>query len=101
MNEDIIFGYDRASMLDLAIIAGGGIDCVFSLCELNKVSLTDYVEVARSYAIRGLEGIDKETKIKIQNERIRPATHTNFRQLKEVTCGGIGFMGIDIDFEVS
>lgn len=101
MSEDIILGYDRASMLDLAILAGGSLDCVFALCELNGVSLTDYVEVGQGYSLRGIEDVDKETTIRIRNERIKPATHTDARQLSEVTCGGIGFMGIDIDFEVS
>ena len=96
-----IKGYDRASILDLALLAAGTLESAFELCVLNDVSLTDEVEIGREYSVVGLKGAETEPLARIENENIRPATEITVSQFRECTYDGIGFMGIEIDFIVS
>ena len=95
-----IRGYDRASFLDLALLAAGTLESAFEMCALNDVSLTDEVEIGREYTVLGLKGTEAETLTRIENEHIRPATEITASQLQACAYDGIGFMGIEIDFRV-
>lgn len=96
-----IKGYDRASVLDLALMAGGGIECAISLCEENGICLTDDVEIGREYCYDRISGIDIKSLKLIEEESIKPATALGNDEIAVCPYGGIGYMGIDIDFEVS
>jgi len=100
MKKNII-GYDRASLLDLAIIAGGCIDCVFEFAALNSMSVTDDVLISRCYDASGLSMIDSEALKQVDIEEVRPATAIRPEDVPCCPCGGIGYMGVEIDFEVS
>lgn len=100
MKKEII-GYDRASMLDLAIIAGGSIDCALEFAALNSVSVTDDVLISRCYDASGLSMIDSEALKQVNIEDVRPATAIRPQDMLACPCGGIGYMGVEIDFEVS
>lgn len=96
----VIRGYDRASMLDLAIVCGGCADCAMELCLANDVSLTDTVEVGREYYTGTVSETDPGNLRHISEEGIRPATAITGRDMSECPYGGIGMMGIETDFVV-
>lgn len=94
-------GYDRGSMLDLAILSGGCVECIMSLCEKNNVCMTDDVEIRRDYATGLLENKDIHCKGMIDLEGIKPATALSATEVEACPYGGIGYMEIEADFEVS
>lgn len=99
--KKIISGYDRASVLDLAFLAGGSMECAISLCEENGICLTDDVEIDRAYSYDRISEIDKKCQKQIQEDSIKPATALSIDEIAVCPYGGINFMGIEIDFEVS
>lgn len=96
-----ITGYDRASLLDLAIISGGGMDCLFEFVSADVLSITDDVMIGRHYNAHGLSAIDPAVLKIVNDENIRPATAISPEDMCACPYGGIGFMGVEIDFEVS
>lgn len=96
-----VTGYDRASVLDLAVIAGGGLECAFEFCAANGLSLTDPVTVGRVYEVPAFVNADSRALERITAEGIRPATALSGDELAAAPPGGIGFMGVGIDFIVS
>lgn len=94
-------GYERGSVLDLALITGGSLDCIISVGLRNDVCISDDMVNGREYETDYLEGRNNEYKLVIDTEHIRPATALNPREISACPYGGIGFMGIEIDFEVS
>lgn len=94
-------GYDRESVLDLAVIAGGSLDCAISLCIKNDLCLSDDAVLGTEYDTDCLENLRDANKRVIDIEVIRPATALSEADVEACPYGGIGFMGIEIDFEVS
>ncbi len=94
-------GYERGSILDLAILLGGGVDCAFSLCESNEVCLSDVMDAGREYKDDLIENKNSYNKGVIDLEGIRPATAITVDDMAACPYGGIGFMGVEADFEVS
>lgn len=95
-----VTGYDRASVLDLAVIAGGSLECAFEFCAANGLSLTDPVTVGRVYEVPAFGNADYRTRQRIIAEGIRPATALSGDGPAAAPPGGIGFMGVGVDFIV-
>lgn len=53
-----ITGYDRASILDLAMICGGTIECLIEFCALNSLSPTGTVIHGQPYMADVTENVD-------------------------------------------
>ena len=94
-------GYDRQSLLDLAIIAGGSVDCAITICVKNGLSFSDDIVLDKEYETERLQDRDDSVLKIIDIENIRPATALSEIDITTCPFGGIGFMGIEIDFEVS
>lgn len=94
-------GYDRGSVLDMALLLGGDIECAMSLCVENGLCLSDDLESGRMYSDCGLENVNPEWLKQIRQEGIKPATALSDTDRATCPYGGIGFMGIEIDFEIS
>lgn len=95
MNKEII-GYDRASVLDLAMIAGGNIDCAFELAISNSINITDEIIIGRVYNITLPEQL-----ITIRKDEVCPATAISPEDISVCPYGGIGYMGVGVDFVVN
>lgn len=94
-------GFERGSILDLAILSGGCLDCAMSVCDKNDVCITDDMEIGKEYDTDLLEGKNEYSKNIIELERIRPATALSADDMAACPYGGINYMGVEIDFEVS
>lgn len=100
MNE-YIQGYDRATVLDLSLVAGGSLDYAFELCIANGISLTDSVAIGQRYTLGNAGNADDTLTTRIAQEQVRPATEAGAEDLAACPYGGIGLMSVDVDFEVS
>jgi hypothetical protein len=92
-------GLKRQSLIDLIIVACGGIDNVAETAKLNNISITDEVEnIELSFP-----SVLKPSVVNWFNvNQLIPATGLSFEELQEtIGEGGIDYMGIEIDFIVS
>lgn len=94
-------GYERGSILDLAILSGGNLDCAMSVCDKNDVCITDDMEIGREYREELLDSKNGRMRRIIDIEGIKPATSLSMVEMAACPYGGLGFMGVEIDFEVS
>lgn len=94
-------GYDRASVLDIAYICGGGVDCAMSLCEDNNMSLTDEIILGEEYSCARIDNVHVGNLKRINEDNVRPATALTADDMVACPYGGINFMGVDVDFIVS
>lgn len=99
--SEFIQGYDRATVLDLSLIAGGSLDFAFEFCVANGISLTDSVDLGKDYSLSHVGKIDEVLATRIAQEKIRPATEASADDMAACPYGGIGLMAVDVDFEVS
>jgi hypothetical protein len=95
-----ITGYDRASILDLAMICGGTIECLIEFCALNSLSPTGTVIHGQPYMADVTENVDHRVLSRFSDDRVRPATEASAEDIARCPYGGIGEMGIEIDFEI-
>lgn len=94
-------GYDRASLLDIAITSTGELETIINLCEENGISVTDEVKIDDVFTVNNNNGVlDTAICRRVQAENLRPATALSPGDLATCPFGGIGFMGIEIDFKV-
>ena len=93
---------ERQTLLDIALQTGGHIETVLTLAEANGMSITDRLEDGLVLTVpEPMEGGDTRTVELYKAYKVEPATEVSPED--EVACpyGGIGFMGIEIDFIVS
>lgn len=90
---------DRQSLPDMAVQTAGSMEAAFRLCEANGVSLTESLADGRTLETVAAE--DAETVRRYRVEGILPATELDGEDADLLAQGGIGFMGIEIDFIVS
>lgn len=93
---------DRQTLLDKALEHGGSVETAMALAISSGMSLTEQLEDGAGVEIpERLEA--SEDKI-VRNYRaygIEPATEASAEDMTACPYGGIGYMGIEIDFEVS
>lgn len=94
-------GYDRESFLDMAILAGGGMECLFEVAESNGLCVTDNVSIGHNYDVSGVMTVVRECVRILEADGVRPATEASGEDMAACPYGGVGLMGIEIDFEVS
>lgn len=89
-------------MLDLAIITGGHIETAMALAEANGISLSERLEDGTVLTIpEPVPCGDGRTVELYTAQGLTPATEASEEDMTACPYGGIGFMGIEIDFEVS
>ncbi|MBD5240578.1 MAG: hypothetical protein HDS59_00615 [Barnesiella sp.] len=93
---------ERQTLLDIALLTGGHIETVFALAEANGMSITDRLEDGRILTVpEPGEGGDTRTVELYKAHKVEPATEVSSDDMSACPYGGIGFMGIEIDFIVS
>jgi len=89
---------DRQSLLDMALQTSGGVDAAFDLAEANGVSISEPLEAEAE--LETVAAADKNVLAKYEARGIRPATELSAEEVEAAPYGGIGYMGIEIDFVV-
>lgn len=90
---------ERQSVLDIAIQTSGGVEAAFALSVKNDIAIS--AEIARDAELETVVVVDKTVLSRYEARNIRLATELSPEDLEAVPYGGIGFMGIEIDFVVS
>lgn len=90
---------DRQSLLDIAIQTSGSVEAAFELAAKNDIAISE--ELARDAELETVAVTDKIVLSRYEARNIRPATEVSPEDMQRVPYGGIGFMGIEIDFIVS
>lgn len=90
---------DRQSLIDVAIQTSGSVEAAFDLSAKNDVAISQ--ELAPGAELETVAAVDKTVLSRYEARNIRPATELSAADLEAVPYGGIGFMGIEIDFIVS
>lgn len=91
----MITARENQSLLDLALVAGGTIECMFELAEENNLSVTGKVIPGRAVTTEAVQTINQEVKDYYTKNNISPETIV----APEVFVG-IGYMQIGKDFKV-
>lgn len=92
--------HSRQSLPDIAIQACGTFEAAWELAERNGLALTDELMPGT-----GLDHLPEQVAVpqvvaRLAARRIRPATAATKEDAATAPWGGIGFMGIEIDFTV-
>lgn len=90
---------DRQSLLDIAIQTSGSVDAAFELAAKNDIAISE--ELSLEVELETVAVVDKIVLSRYKARNIRPATEVSLEDMERVPYGGIGFMGIEIDFIVS
>lgn len=90
------------TLLDLALQCGGHIETAMALASANSLSLTDTLEDGLVLTVpEPLHDGDPRTVSLYKAYGVEPATEPDDADMAACPYGGIGFMGVEIDFEVS
>ena len=93
---------ERQTMLDVALQSGGHVETVLIMAAANGLSVTDRLEEGQELTVpEPVEYGDARTVRLYRAYGVVPATEASADDMTACPYGGIGFMGIDIDFEVS
>lgn len=93
---------ERQTLLDIALQTGGSIETVLALAEANGLSITERLEEGQVLIVPELvEGGDTRTVELYKAHKVEPATEVSPDDMSACPYGGIGFMGVGIDFIVS
>ncbi|MDE6346822.1 MAG: hypothetical protein K2L55_09145 [Muribaculaceae bacterium] len=86
----------------MALQSGGHVEMVLALAESNGLSVTDRLEDGQELSVpEPVEGGDARTVRLYRAHGVEPATVASVDDMTACPYGGIGFMGVEIDFEVS
>lgn len=89
---------DRQSVIDVAIQTSGSVEAAFALSAKNDISISEVI--APCTELETVEAADKMVLSRYEAQKIRPATELTHEDIAVAPYGGIGFMGIEIDFVV-
>lgn len=95
-----IISKDRQCLLDLALIATGSVEGAVDIAVANGISLTSELDAGTELSIPG-RVLDARVVEKYGNENVLPATEISAAERAACPYGGIGYMGIEVDFKVS
>lgn len=89
---------DRQSLLDIAVQTSGGFEAAFDLAAANDVSVSEPLEAGAQLETAPVA--DKMVLERYTARQIRPATELSDEEIEAAPFGGIGYMGIEVDFMV-
>lgn len=98
MKEKII-PLNRQSLLDIALQTSGNIEAAFDLAADNDISISEPLET--DAALRSVPVVDQKVVNRYEAVDVRPATELSPEDIEMAPYGGIGYMGIEVDFVVS
>ncbi len=90
---------DRQSLIDIALQTSGGTEAALALAIKHDVAISE--PLARDAELDTVDPVDREVLSRYEARNVRPATEISPADLEAIPYGGIGFMGIEIDFIVS
>lgn len=90
---------DRQSLIDIALQTGGAVEAALGMAIKNDIPLTG--ELAPGVELETVPVVDKLIFERYRARGIRPATDISAEELARVPYGGIGFMGVEVDFIVN
>lgn len=93
--------HSRQTLLDIVIQECGSFEAVIALAGRNGLSLTDDLAAGMELEYSEEDIVDKRVVVGLADRGVKPATAISRRDKETVPWGGIGFMGIEIDFVVS
>ena len=89
---------NNQTLLDIAVQECGTVEAAFEIAERNGLALTDELNTGQKLDI--VMTTTREESVGQELDRINPATAPSAEETEMVPYGGIGFMGIEIDFVV-
>lgn len=93
---------ERQSMLDMALQCGGHVETALALAVANELSVTDRLEDGQELTVPEPVDVGNARVVRLYRAHgVEPATEVNAEDMQCCPCGGIGHMGLEIDFEVS
>lgn len=92
--------HSRQSLLDIAVQECGTFEAAWELAERNGLALTDELTPGSVIDYLPEQIAAPQVVDRLAARRIRPATATTAGDAATAPWGGIGFMGIEIDFAV-
>lgn len=93
---------ERQTLLDVALQTGGRTETALALAAANGLCVTDRLEEGRELTVpEPAEDGDARTVRLYRAHGVEPATEASGDDMTACPYGGIGFMGIETDFEVS
>nr|DAE58720.1 MAG TPA: hypothetical protein [Caudoviricetes sp.]DAN83350.1 MAG TPA: hypothetical protein [Caudoviricetes sp.]DAV63076.1 MAG TPA: hypothetical protein [Caudoviricetes sp.] len=90
---------DRQSLIDVALQTSGSVEGALGMSIKNDIPVSG--ELAPDVELETAPVVDKLVLGRYEARGVRPATDISAEDLACVPYGGIGFMGIEIDFIVS
>lgn len=93
--------HSRQSLPDITIQECGSFEAAFAIAERNGVAVTDDLTVGQSVEFAPEDIAKKQVVANLAARGVKPATAISEQDAALVPWGGIGFMGIEIDFIVS
>ena len=87
---------NNQTLLDIAVQECGTVEAAFEIAERNGLALTDELNTGQKLDIVMTTTREES----VVQDRINPATAPSAEETEMVPYGGIGFMGIEIDFVV-
>lgn len=97
---------ERQTLLDIALATAGTVEAAIEIAEANGLSLTDELGDGRELEVPdrvapGGNTADARVVRRYGAQGVEPATEASAEERAACAYGGIGFMGVEIDFEVS
>ena len=93
---------ERQTLLDIALETEGTVAAVMEIAEANGLSVTDELEDGQELEVpEPTTEREARTVRRYRAQGVEPATEVSAGEQAECPYGGIDFMGIEIDFEVS
>lgn len=87
---------NNQTLPDIAVQECGNIEAAFDIARLNGLSLTDELKTGQTLDIACTESVVG----KLAADGVKPATAPSAEEVEAAPYGGIGYMGIEIDFVV-
>ena len=91
---------NNQTLLDIAVQESGTVEAAFEIAERNGLALTDELNTGQKLDIVMTTTREESVVQELAADRIKPATAPSAEETEMVPYGGIGFMGIEIDFVV-
>ncbi len=87
-------------LFDIVLRESGAADAIFMLAQTNDIGITDELTGGQVLDTTRVESVNKSIMAYYQQQKIFPGTSLTL-QSSVTTRGGIGYMGIGIDFKIS
>lgn len=91
---------NNQTLPDIALQECGNIEAAFDIARLNGLSLTDELKTGQTLDIACTTACTESVVGELAADGVKPATAPSAEEVEAAPYGGIGYMGIEIDFVV-